>query len=572
MKRLICLFVLLFSGVASAADPRPNILLVMTDDQGFGDFGAHNNPILKTPNLNEFAKTGIWMNNFYVSPVCSPTRSSLMTGQYNYRTGVVDTYIGRSMMRPDVPTVAEALVKNGYRTGLFGKWHLGDCYPMRPEDRGFQETLWHHGGGLSQPSDVPGTNDATSYFDPTLVKKTKEVKTKGYCSDVFSNAAMEFMSQKSDQPFFAYVAYNAPHGPFQVPDAAAKPYRELKLGVDQFPTIGQPWANKKLNTAQIANAYGMIANIDDNFGKMIATLKKTNQLENTLIIFMTDNGPGGVRYNSGLRARKGTVYEGGIRVPCYIQWAKQFPKPGVVEQPTAHIDITPTILDAAGVSAKGMSFDGRSFLPLLKAPTSPWAERNLFFQWHRGDVPERYRAFAVRGPQYKLVQSSNGKEKFELFDVEADPYETKDLAATKTEEVEKLKKAYDSWFTDVTKLGFAPPKIILGSDKAPMVRLTRQDWRGPDAGWTPTSIGHWQVEFESAGMYEFVIRKKGKFTKLNMKFKDFEMGMASVKSFEDVATITYGREIPKGPTQLEVMVEANGKTVGVDYVEIRKVK
>ena len=235
------------------------MLVVITDDQGYGDLGAHGNPVVKTPRLDAFAKQSAWLKNFYVCPVCSPTRSSLLTGLYNYRTGVVDTFIGRSLMRPDVKTLAEHLGAAGYRTGLFGKWHLGDNHPLRPEDRGFQETLWSAGGGLAQPSDHPDTVNKTAYFDPVLKQNGKEVRTKGYCTDVFTDAALTFVTKESDKPFFAYVAYNAPHGPYQVPDELVQPYAKLDLGPDGFPKTGQPWAAKKANAGDKKSKLGAAA-------------------------------------------------------------------------------------------------------------------------------------------------------------------------------------------------------------------------------------------------------------------------------------------------------------------------
>ncbi len=497
------LLVALLSGVAVAQSP-PNILLVITDDQGFGDLGANGNPIVQTPRTDAFAKEAVRLKNFYVSPVCSPTRSSLLSGQYNYRTGVVDTFIGRSMMRPDVKTIAEYLAAAGYRTGLFGKWHLGDNYPMRPEDRGFQETLWHQGGGLAQPGDAPELDAKTAYFDPVLRRNGKDVKTKGYCTDVFTDAAIDFIKADAKKPFFAYVAYNCPHGPFQVPDELRAKYAKFDLTENGFPKIGQPWATKKLNTDEIARAYGMVENIDTNFGRMLQTLEDRKVAENTIVIYMTDNGPGGVRWNGGLRARKGTVYDGGIRVPCYVRWPASFKGARSIDTPLAHIDVTPTLLGACGV--KGEGFDGESFLGLLKGDDH-WHDRTLFFQWHRGDDPEKYRAFAARGPRYKLVQSvgvqpaGKWQPKYELFDMTADPFEQKDLAEEKPDEVAKLKKEYEAWFASVTKKGFAPPRIVIGSEKENPVRLSRQDWRGPNAGWAADSEGYWEVKVERAGNY-----------------------------------------------------------------------
>ncbi len=259
--------------IARAADA-PNVLIVITDDQGWGDLGAHGNPVLKTPKLDAFTKESAWLKNFYVCPVCSPTRSSLLTGQYNYRTGVVDTFLGRSLMRPDAKTLAEYLAASGYRTGVFGKWPLGDTYPLRPEDRGFQETLWCQGGGLAQPSDSPEMNPKTAYFDPILKQNGKEVKTKGYCTDVFTDGALKFITAKSQKPFFAYVAFNAPHAPYQVPEELAAKYSKLDLSEKAFPKIGQPWTAPKLNTEEIANAYGMIENIDTNFARLMKAARR----------------------------------------------------------------------------------------------------------------------------------------------------------------------------------------------------------------------------------------------------------------------------------------------------------
>jgi arylsulfatase/arylsulfatase A len=430
----------------TSAAERPNVLIVLTDDQGFGDLGFQGNPVLKTPNIDAFAKASVNMTQFHVSPVCSPTRSSMLTGRYNYRTGVVDTFIGRSMMHPDEVTLAEVLFDHYYHTGLFGKWHLGDCYPMRPQEQGFEEVLMHKGGGIAQPSDPPG---GSTYIDPILFHNGQAKKFKGYVTDVLTDAAIDFMAKHKGQPFFTYVAYNCPHAPYQVTDADWKPYRGIDLGPDAFPKVGQPWAGKKLDQEEIGKAYGMISNIDQNFGRLLAKVP-----DNTLVIFYTDNGVGGMRWNGGLRNRKGTVYDGGIRVPFFVQW-KGHLQPRTLDQPAAHIDIMPTVLEACGIPLpEKVKIDGRSLLQLWKGEKADWPARNLFFQWHRGDVPELGRAFAVRGPRYKLVQAAGvnpGKyeAKQELFDMQNDPYEEHDLAAEKPDVVKDLRAGYESWFQDV---------------------------------------------------------------------------------------------------------------------------
>jgi arylsulfatase A-like enzyme len=573
MRRLLSSLLCLLPLTASAAD-QPNVLVVITDDQGWGDLGAHGNPVLKTPKLDAFAKESVNLKNFYVCPVCSPTRSSLLSGQYNYRTGVVDTFIGRSLMRPDVKTLQEYLAGAGYRTGLFGKWHLGDNYPLRPEDSGFQETLWSRGGGLAQPSDNPEMVWKTAYFDPILNQNGKEVKTKGYCTDVFTDAALKFISTESKKPFFAYVAYNAPHGPYQVPEEYAAKYAKLDLTQDAFPKKGQPWAGKKLNTTEIAGAYGMIENIDTNFGRLMKTLEDKKLAENTIVIFLTDNGPGGVRWNGGLRNRKATVYEGGIRVPCYVRYPAKV-KPRTVDIPLAHIDMTPTLIELCDVKMPDIlpPFDGRSFARLLTNTPGNWPGRTLFFQWHRGDEPEKYRAFAARGPKYKLVQANGTAPgpkwtpKYELFDITADPFEEKDLAAEKPEEVAKLKKEYETWFADVTKKGFTPPRIVIGSEKENPVRLSRQDWRGPKAGWNADSVGHWDVKIERAGRYKLTLYAPGEFSSSALTTANATYGSTVVKGTEKDKT-TSEIELPAGDNRLEATVSLKGKHRAVHYVEL----
>lgn len=559
---------------AAAAAAPPNVLVVITDDQGYGDLGAHGNPVLKTPHLDAFTKEGVRLKRFHVSPVCSPTRSSLLTGQWNYRTGVVDTFIGRSMMRPGVPTVADHLSAAGYRTGLFGKWHLGDHAPLRPEDRGFGTTLWHHGGGLAQPSDLPGTTPGKEYFDPVLTKDGKDTPTKGYCTDVFTDAAIEFITAADAKPFFAYVAFNAPHGPYQVPDADAAPYRKLDLSAAAFPKVGQPWAPDKADVNAVANAYGMIANLDANFGRLMKTLADKKLADNTVVIFLTDNGPGGERFNSGLRNRKGTVYDGGVRVPCYVRWPAKLKAGTAIDTPLAHVDVTPTLLDITGAkAAKEVAFDGVSFLPLLTGEKKALPDRTLVLQWHRGDEPEKFRAFTAIGPRYKLVQAAgtgegkNWKPKFELFDIPADEFEQTDLADKRPDEVAKLKKEYEVWFASVTKLGFAPPRIPLGSEKEPTVRLTRQDWRGPNAGWTPTSIGHWAVAPAADGDYELVVRGRQAFDQVKW---ETTTGKGQANQQGGGTEFTLSIPLTTKDETVQLTLSGDGKTFGPHTVTVRK--
>ncbi len=286
----------------AAADLRPNVVVIMTDDQGYGDLGVHGNPKIKTPNLDAFTRQSVRLKNFYVSPVCSPTRASLLTGRYNYRTGVVDTYVGRSMMHPDEVTLAEMLASAGYRTGIFGKWHLGDNAPLRPIDQGFQQSLVLKGGGIGQPSDPPG---GSSYFDPILQRNGKEERVKGYCSDIFAQALIDFVSQPGGEPFFAYLGFNCPHTPLLAPEPELAMYRAMNLDLKEFPQLGHPVPKGFAEPAEmVARVYAMVTNIDTNVGKVLKALEAKAIAENTIVVFLTDNGPADVRFNAGLRGAR----------------------------------------------------------------------------------------------------------------------------------------------------------------------------------------------------------------------------------------------------------------------------
>ncbi len=577
---LLMLSVLVFAGSESsrscAADQsRLNVILIITDDQGYGDLGFHGNPKIKTPNLDKLAKESVQLKHFYVSPVCSPTRASLMTGRYNFRTGVVDTYLGRSMMHPDEVTIAEMLGAAGYRTGIFGKWHLGDNYPLRAMDQGFQESLVLKGGGIGQPSDPPGGD---SYFNPTLYHNGKAVKTKGYCSDVLTKAAIQFITTNKDKSFFTYLAFNCPHTPLEVPESYLKPYQEMNLGHDQFPKTGHPLPGQAQQDVT-AKIYGMVTNIDDNLGRLFKKLEELKLAENTIVIFLTDNGPQQVRYNAGMLNRKGNTHEGGIRVPCFVRWPAKLKAGYQVEQIAAHIDIAPTLLDACAVKQPDkVAFDGKSLLPLLKGEKVDWPDRTLYFQWHRGDEPELFRAFAARSQQFKLVQPLGANAQklpdplpFRLYDMVNDPLEMKDLAAEKPDLVKQMKEGYEAWFKSVSATrGYAPPRIHLGSPKENPTLLTRQDWRGPKAGWTPDSIGHWEVEITRDGSYEITLRFKevpDAATAVIVVGK--ESIMQEVRKGA-TSCVFEGVKLSAGPARLEGRIELDKKTVGVEYVEVKK--
>jgi len=560
--------------VSSGGIDRPNVILIMTDDQGHGDLGFHGNPVIRTPNTDALARQSTQFEYFHVSPVCAPTRASLMTGRYNYRTGIVDTYLGRAMMHNDEVTIAEMLSSAGYRTGIFGKWHLGDNYPLRPMEQGFHESLVHFGGGLCQPADPPGGN---SYFDPLLSKNGKLTKTKGYCSDIYTDAAIDFITKNKNKPFFVYLPFNCPHTPLEVAEKDYMPYMEMDLGIDKFPAIGNGIMHPKKYSKEVtAKIYGMITNIDDNLGRLFARLDALNLRDNTIVIFLTDNGPQQPRYNSGLKMRKGSTYDGGIRVPCFMRWPGKFKAGRKIDRIAAHIDIAPTLLEACGVKRPAkVKFDGRSLMPLLKGDKAAWPDRTLCFQWHRGDEPEMYRACAARGQRYKIVQplgvvqGQAWKPKFELYDMAEDPYEMHDIADKHPEIVARLKADYERWYKDVSGTrGYAPPRIHLGTAHENPVMLTRQDWRGPGATWRKDGSGYWEVHVARQGNYDItLICDKDKTA--DSAF----VSLAGVKLQQKV-TIEGGRctlksvRLPAGPGRLEARLAKGKKPVGIEYVEV----
>jgi arylsulfatase A-like enzyme len=569
------LFLLTHEAVGAAEESRPpNVLLIIADDMGYGDLGWHGNPKLRTPYLDRLAAQSVRLANFYVSPVCSPTRASLLTGRWNYRTGVVDTYLGRSLMHSDETTLAELLGAAGYRCGIFGKWHLGDNYPLRAIDQGFHEAMVHAGGGIGQPSDPPGN----TYFDPMLLHNGKWTRTRGYCTDVFTEAALRFVDENRSRPFFAYVAYNCPHDPLQAPPDLHDRYRRLRLSHDSFPSFGQPLPGQA-NEDSIAKVYAMVENIDVNIGRLMAKLDERNLADNTIVVFLTDNGPAFPRYNAGLRDRKASVYDGGIRVPCFIRWPGQFPPGRRVPTIAAHIDLTPTILEACRVpKPASLQFDGLNLLPTFKGNAASWPSRTLFFQWHRGDVPEQGRCFAVRDHLWKLVQPlGRDGTKFvtppapQLFDMTADPYEQHDLAAERLEFVAELKARYEAWFKDVSSTrGFAPPRIHLGAPQENPTTLTRQDWRGPRAGWRPGDLGHWLVHIARPGSYRITL----KFPPADEP-RQAQVLIGDARCSRDIPARADSCELVniilgRGDARLEAWVERGQERLGVHYVVVER--
>jgi arylsulfatase/arylsulfatase A len=520
------------------------VLLVIADDLGYGDVSIHGNPVVRTPTIDRLATEGLRHDPFYVCPVCTPTRASLMTGRYHLRTGAIDTYIGRAMLDPRELTLAEVLREAGYRTAIFGKWHLGDCYPLRAVDQGFDESLVHRGGGLAQNSGPPGE----TYFDPELVHNGSKDRRAGYCTDIFADAAAKYVREQSGQPWFVYLAFNAPHDPLQVPAESLAEY-SAKLPTDE----------------RKARVYAMVTHLDRALGRVIATLETTGQLENTIVIFLSDNGGTGGRYAAGLRGTKGTMHEGGLRTPFFVRYPKKIAAGRRVSDPGAHIDVLPTLARACGVSPpKEVAWDGMDLWGYWTGETTSLPTRSLVFQYHRGNTPVRNRSVAVIQGSMKLVQAAgwrgdpfdDSRTAFTLFDLAEDPSEEHDLGMTRGDLLASLRERYESWFDDVTKTrGFAPVRIVVGSEIEPRTQLSRQDWRIEADVAKKGDIGRWELEVETAGQYRVTaeFEKKRPRQAVTMRWGDSSAAMEPVADDERRAA----REVTlvDGPLTLEIRSE-----------------
>lgn len=550
-----------FITVLGATESRPNVLLIMTDDQGFSDVGFNGNPQVRTPALDEFAAGATVFDRFYASPVCSPTRASLMTGRYALRTGVIDTQEGMSILPPRETTVAEVLQAAGYRTGMFGKWHLGDNAPARPIDQGFDHSLTHVGGMIGAPY---SPLDANSYFDPVLYENGVEKRFEGYCVDVFTDAAIDFIEGSGDDPFFVFFAPNTPHHPLTVEERYAEPYRQAGL------------------SEETARYYGMLTNLDDNFGRLLSTLEETGEAENTLIIFVGDNGTSSLHrqedlWESGLRGRKTYVYENGIRVPMVVKMPGRGQSGGRLNERGIVEDIMPSILDVCGLSTDAV-MDGLSLIPLIEGKEQTLPERSLYFQFHRGVRPDRYRNMGVIRNPHKLVQPvGRGVEafpgegmRFELYNLEDDPFEKENIAARHPDIVDRLKADYDAWFDEVTSSGFEPVPTWIGAEGQGKVSLSRQDWQG--GGLFDGAMGTYQIDVRSAGWYRVTCR----WTELLQTTHPATLKIGDQVWQKDIlyaeAQCRFDAVyLPAGATTLEAWVVIGGEKNGFRFIEIEKI-
>jgi arylsulfatase len=445
------------AGIERSARPlagrRPNIIYVMTDDQGYGDVATHGNRVIQTPNLDRLRDQSLRLSEFHVSPTCAPTRAALLTGRHEFRSGVTHTIFERERLAQDAVTLPQLLRRTaGYTTGIFGKWHLGDEDAYQPEKRGFDRVFIHGGGGIGQSfpgscGDAPGN----TYFDPAIRSDGQFVRTKGYCTDVFFDAALDWIDRcrQEQKPFFCYLTPNCPHSPYDCPPGSDEKY----LGPLERAGIEDP-----KQRATIARFYAMIENIDANMGRLLAKLDEWGLAEETLVVFSTDNGTaaGAAVANDGMRGHKGSPHRGGTRVPAFWRWPGTLPAGVDVPAVTAHIDVLPTLCELAGATIPptiAAKVEGRSLLPLLEDTEAMWPDRLLVThvgRWERGKAAESaLRNCRIREGRWQLVNTKNRPEAWELYDLAADPGETQDVSAEHPAVVARLTEAYAAWWASV---------------------------------------------------------------------------------------------------------------------------
>jgi arylsulfatase A-like enzyme len=512
--------------VSRNAIQKPNLVFLITDDQGYGELGCHGNPYIRTPNLDRLHAESVRFTNFHVGPTCSPTRSGLLTGHYANSTGVWHTVGGRSLLRKDERTLAEFMADAGYATGMFGKWHLGDNAPYRPQDRGFSEVVTFGGGAIGNTPDFWENH----YYNDHYCRNGQWEPFTGYCTDIWFREASEFIERNRNEPFFCYIPVNAPHKPYIVDPMYSEPYKQL--------AASDPEAAAFFNypaTESIINFYGMVSCIDDNLGKLCKQLAELGIDRNTLFVFMSDNGSGGgvkmdkrrfasAGYNAGMRGIKGSPYEGGHRVPFFLH----YPAGGIdqgqdVAELTANVDFLPTMLDLCGIDAADeYEFHGKSLAPLICDPQAEWAERAVVTDSQRIMYPIKWRMSCVMRKQWRLI---NGQE---LYDLSRDPGQREDVSGQYPDVVRQLRADYEVWWELVSAKFDEKIPISIGLESVGTVLLNSHDWRAvPDlsipnddprtdstAAHDQVQIregveknGYWEIQVERSGTYRFELRR-----------------------------------------------------------------
>lgn len=568
---------------------KPNIIFIITDDQGSGDLACTGNPYIKTPNIDAFYDQAVRLTNYHVSTTCAPSRSSIMSGRHCNRVNVYHTIAGRSLLFEDEVILPQVLENNGYTNGMFGKWHLGDNYPFRPQDRGFHEVVIHGAGGVGQGPDYWG-ND---YFDDTYRHNGELEKYNGYCTDVFFSEALGFIEDNKDKPFFCYLSTNAPHAPYNLPKEYYDMYQSEKL--DHL-------------HPRLRRFYGMITNIDDNFKKLETRLDELNLTDNTIIIFTTDNGTSAGRstYNAGLRGGKGSQYDGGHRVPFFIKWPDGKLTGGKdIDKLIAHYDLLPTFVDLLGLDFEPVKpLDGKSIEPLLTEKNPQWENRILYMDTQREQNLVKYKKYTVMDDNWRLV---NGDE---LYNITSDLAQENNVIDEHEDVAKRLAEGYERWWESFLneEVDQKYAYIKVGSPTENPTKISAHDlisgryasaWHQNSAIKPTPSGGAWKIEFIEGGKYTITLRRFPRESKLAINdtfeaqeeaieldktspasekadFTEAYLFLANIsKSLEIEAgqsEVTFKGEIPAGKYDMEAeLIDEAGRRHPAYYVYIEKI-
>jgi arylsulfatase len=588
---LLVLLTLLRPALAQVP-PRPNVILIMTDDQGYGELSCHGNPLLHTPHLDALHARSRRLTDYHAAPMCTPTRGQLMTGMDAARNGAVNVSSGRALLNPRFPTMGEVFAQNGYQTALFGKWHLGDNYPYRPEDRGFGETLWFPSSHIGSVPDYWG-ND---YFDDTYLHNGTRQAVSGYCTDVFFDRAMTWMASQRGKPFFTYLPLNAPHGPLHAPEADLAAMRAV---FDTSRLVKTLPADLR---TPLLTYLAMIRNIDTNVGKLVAFLQKQGLLDNTILIFTTDNGStyGNQYYPAGMRGKKTELWEGGHRVPFFVSWPKGLgTRPADLGGLAQAQDILPTLIDLCGLTGVPASarFDGQSLAPALRGQAPLDADRTLVINYSRMpnalDFPSpvspslmRREGAAVLWKRWRLLEGT------QLYDLATDPLQQTNVIAKHPDVAARLTRHLDRWWDGVRESANRALPVPIGSERANPTLLTACEWVDVFVDQQSQIVrgtrknSYWNLTVDQPGEYQFELRRWPK--ELDKALAEAEPGagalpIAQARIFlhnqeqtlatpEGSRSATFTVRLPKGPATLHTwfLDKAANPLCGAYYVYVTR--
>ncbi len=495
---LICSWLATYSQAEEQQNAKPNVVVFLADDAGWGDYSHSGNEMINTPNIDSLAREGVSLDRFYVCPVCSPTRAEFLTGRYYPRGGVRGVSTGQERLDVSERTIADAFRASGYATGAFGKWHNGSQWPYHPLARGFQEYLGHTSGHWGE------------YFDPPLDENGRMVKTKGYIVDVCTDRAIEFIERNQRQPFFCYVPFTTPHSPWAAP---AEDWKRFECK----PITQRATLPDQENIDHTRCALAMVENQDWNVGRVLRKLEELQLADNTIVVYFSDNGPNSWRWNDGMKGRKGSTDEGGVRSVCYFRWPGKLPAGRVVQDISAGIDLLPTLTNLAGIPRVGeLPLDGHDLTPLLLGEAESIPDRRIFSAW-AGRI-------SVRTADHRL------DDKGELYDMRMDPGQIQPVTREAPELTQTLRRAVQDWReemfpgpppgTRLTRNAVDPRPIGVGYREFPITLLPARDGepqgevqRSSNApncsyfvNWTSLEDAMvWEIDVQTAGRYEVVI-------------------------------------------------------------------